>query len=341
MQSKRPAGNRKFDDEAGAGRLGVLDPDAPVVEPDVLGHERESQPEPVAAAPVAGLRRASEEPLEDALPVLGRDTGTAVLHLEPEAFAVDDGSLFLLQYLPAETPRAYRVTMLDLASGKVRPEFGPFKGPAERMPGIRLEQELAPDATQLFTLYSSARPGYVPHEPPSDDGRIVSFVHVLSLRDGWAHCVGLPETFWDRPASEQAMAVSPDGRSLYVVDAALGTIAVMDTESLRVRSGDVDLRVGDLARTSATVSADGGTLYVATSRDTSEVTAIDIATFDVLERWRVEGDVTGLGISSDGGHLLAATADGLEILDVTTGEEVDALEVHTPAPATKVLAIGS
>src|SRR4051812_35094667 len=63
---------------------------------------------------------------------------------EPEAFSVDDGKLFLLQHLPAETPRAYRVTVLDLATGVVHPVRGPFKGPAERMPGIRLQQVLSP-----------------------------------------------------------------------------------------------------------------------------------------------------------------------------------------------------
>jgi hypothetical protein len=262
-------------------------------------------------------------------------------NFEPEAFSTDDGSLFLLQHLPAETPRAYRVTMLDLASGRVLPVRGPFKGPAERMPGIRLDQELSPDAAQLYTLYSSARPGYTPHLPNQHDGRIVAFVHVLSLRDGWAHCIGLPKAFWNRPASEQAMATSPDGRYLYVVDATLGEIAVMDADSLAVRSGQTDLRVQDIDRTSAVVSADGETLFVATSRGTTTLTAIDVATFDVLERWHLDAAVTGLGLSSDGEHLLAATADGLEIVDIATGEEVDALEVRTPAPATKVLAIGS
>jgi len=44
--------------------------------------------------------------------------------------------------------------------------FGPFKGPAERMPGTRLLQLLAPDGQRLYTLYSSSRPGYAPHDAP-------------------------------------------------------------------------------------------------------------------------------------------------------------------------------
>jgi WD40 repeat protein len=263
-------------------------------------------------------------------------------NFEPEAFSADDGRLFLIQHLPAETPRAYRVAMLDLARGKVLPVFGPFKGPAERMPGIRLQQTISPDADQLYTLYSSATPGYTPHSEPSDDGRIVSFVHVLSLQDGWAHCVGLPRSMWDRPSSDMAIAPSPDGTYLFVVDAGRGEVAVMDTESLRVRSGQVDLRLEDLRRTSAQVSADGETLYVATSAERSTITAIDVRTFDVVDRWDVDGDVTGLGLSADGERLLAATSDdGLAIFDLDTGEELDGVTVRTPEPVTRVIPLGA
>jgi hypothetical protein len=260
-------------------------------------------------------------------------------NFEPEAFSTHDDRLFLIQHLPAETPRAYRVAVLDLERGRVLPVFGPFKGPAERMPGIRLQQTIAPDASQLYTLYSSARPGYTPHSEPSDDGRVVSFVHVLSLRDGWAHCVGLPKELWDRPSSELAMAPSLDGAYLFVVDAALGTIAVMDTESLRVRSGDVDLRVRDLERTSAQMSADGETLYVATTGAGSTITAIDVRTFEIRDRWGVDGEVTGIGLSADGDRLLAATRDGLAIFEVATGREVGAVAVRTPEPVTRVVAL--
>jgi hypothetical protein len=71
------------------------------------------------------------------------------------------------------------------------------------------------------------------------------------------------------------------------------------------------------------------------------VTAIDVATFDVLHRWSVEGSVTGLGLSSDGEHLLAATADGLGIVDLATGREVGAVDVRSPEPVTRVTAISA
>ena len=185
-------------------------------------------------------------------------------NFEPEAFSTDDRRLFLIQHLPAEAPTVYRVTVLNLRTGRVVPVFGPFKGPAERMPGIRLQQVLSPNADQLYTLYSSARPGYAPHHAPVPNGATVSFVHVLSLQEGWAHCVGLPEELWDRAASEQAMATSPNGRLLYIADPTLGLVTVMDTASLEIRTYTIDLSASGVRRTSAVVSGDGSALFVAT-----------------------------------------------------------------------------
>ena len=262
---------------------------------------------------------------------------------EPEAFAAADDALFLIQHLPAETPQAYRVTMLDLDLGRVRPVFGPFKGPAERMPGIRLQQVLPPTANQLYTLYSSARPGYLPHDGSGTDGRVVSFVHVLSLRDGWAHCAGLPESMWDRPSAEQAMAAAPDGTALYVVDAGRGEVAILDTASLEMRTAEVDLGPsGAIERTTAQMSADGRTLFVATAGpEGSSVTAIDVGTFEVLDRWSVQGRISSLGLSGDGARLYAATGDGLVVLDAANGREMAAVPVDAPDAVTQVLAIAS
>lgn len=259
-------------------------------------------------------------------------------NFEPEAFSTDDGELFLIQHLPAETPSVYRVTMLDLRRGRVFPVFGPFKGPAERMPGTRLEQVLAPDATRLYTLYTSARPGYAPHDAPVPANAAVSFVHVLSLQDGWAHCVGLPKAMWDRPASQEAMAATPDGVHLFVIDPGLGMVAVMHTETLEVRTASIDLPSGGaIESTSAQIGPDGTTLYVATAgEDGSIVSAVDAGTFEVIATWHVDGAVSGLGVSSDGAHVYAAVGDRVVVLDATTGGEVGEVAVPTDAPIVRL-----
>jgi hypothetical protein len=256
-------------------------------------------------------------------------------NFEPEAFSTDDRQLFMIQHLPAEAPTVYRVTVLNLRTGRVVPVFGPFKGPAERMPGIRLQQVLSPNADQLYTLYSSARPGYAPHHAPVPNGATVSFVHVLSLQDGWAHCVGLPKELWDRPASEQAMATSPNGRLLYIADPTLGLVTVMDTASLEIRTYPIDLSVSGVRRTSAVVSGDGSALFVATAGERGGVTRIDTDTFEVVRTWATD-DVSGLGLSADGERLYVAFDDRVEVMDARTGSELAGVAVASPAPIERV-----
>ena len=256
-------------------------------------------------------------------------------NFEPEAFSTDDRRLFLIQHLPAEAPTVYRVTVLNLLTGRVMPVNGPFKGPAERMPGIRLQQVLSPNADQLYTLYSSARPGYAPHHAPVPNGATVSFVHVLSLQDGWAHCVGLPEELWDRPASEQAMATSPNGRLLYIADPTLGLVTVMDTASLEIRTYSIDLSVSGVRRTSAVVSGDGSALFVATAGEHPGISRIDTDTFEVVRTWATD-DVSGLGLSADGERLYVASDDRVEVMDATTGSGLAGVAVASPAPIERV-----
>jgi DNA-binding beta-propeller fold protein YncE len=253
-------------------------------------------------------------------------------NFEPEAFSTAGSELFLIQYLPAETPSVYRVTVLDLRTGEVRPAVGPFKGPAERMPGTRLEQVPAVDGSKLFTLYSSARPGFAPHDAPVPANAIVSFVHVLSLDEGWAHCIGLPKPLWGQPASAEAIALSPDGRRLYIVDADKGLVEVMDTESLDT-SGPYRVRLpAPGAATTATVGDDGRTLFVGTQGGGGAVTAIDTSSLDVTRRWSIGEGVSGLGLSLDGARLYVALPDRLEVLNAASGADLGGVSVPSPSP---------
>jgi hypothetical protein len=262
-------------------------------------------------------------------------------NFEPEAFSTDGSRLFLIQYLPAETPAVYRVTVLDLTRGRVYPVFGPYKAPAERMPGTRLEQVPAVDGSKLFTLYTSDRPGFAPHDAPVPANAVVSFVHVLSLAEGWAHCVGLPNALWRQPASAEAMAVSPDGSTLYIADADKGLVVTLDTGLLDVGGPfRVDLPAPG-SRTTATLSADGSTLFVGTAGGGGAVTAVDTTSFEVTKTWSTGDAVSGLGLSLDGSRLYVALTDRLEVLNAANGRDLGDVSVPSPAPIQAISAIAA
>ena len=252
-------------------------------------------------------------------------------NFEPEAFSVNDEQLFMIEYLPAEAPTAYRVTRLDLADGDVYPVFGRFKTPPERMPGVRLRQSFDPRLDQLYTLYTNQPSAYIRgssgHDGSSsyDDqwaksDQEVTFVHVLNLRDGWAYCAGMPRALWGQPAKAQAMASSPDGRVLYIVDSVKGIVTEMNTRSLKiVRTERIDLGSGVGAQTAVVASPDGSTLFVASAVDGSAVYTVDTDSLQVTGRWAMPGQVSDLRLSVDGARLYAAGEDQLDVLDATNG----------------------
>jgi hypothetical protein len=265
---------------------------------------------------------------------------------EPEAFSIDDRRLFLIQYLPAEAPTAYRVTFLDLRRSKVFEVFGRFKTPPERMPGVRLEQVYDAASQQLYTLYtnrvgetySGTWDGYGSSTADADE---VSFVHVLNLRDGWAYCAGLPRALWGRPEGEQALATGPDGRSLYVVDPMRSLIVEMNTRTLKVvRRARVDLGTLGDGTVSAQIGSDGRTLFVGADRRGAPIVAIDLGTLRVAARWTMPSGVAGFGVSEDGERLYAALVDQVRVVDPVSGHELAELRVpgvdsilHVATPA--------
>jgi hypothetical protein len=262
---------------------------------------------------------------------------------EPEAFSIDDRRLFLIQYLPALDPAVYRVMTLNLASSQVRPIFGRFKTPPERMPGIRLTQVFDEASDQLYTLYTnepskgyegnwdgqgygSGYGGGGKEAGKGSGGAAVSFVHVLNLRDGWAFCAGLPRSLWGRPASAMAMAPSPSGRELYIVDSTRGIVVEMNTNTLRIhRTAHLDLSGAGGERTSAVTSMDGERLFIGSAMDGSAVYEVDTDSMQVVGRWTMPAAVNGLALSGDGARLYAALDDRIAILDSRTGAELTTL----------------
>jgi hypothetical protein len=235
---------------------------------------------------------------------------------EPEAFSSDGTELFLIQYLPARHPVAYRVRSLDLSTGKVAGVYTIDKDLQKSMKGTARVQTMAPDGSRLYTLYSLRL-----------DGEKRTFVHVLNLKDKWAHCIDLPDGFAEQAEMATALTVSPDGSRLFVANSKTEKLAVVDTSKLKVirTTEDVDFSSGDGWRAlQGTHAADGADrLFVSGG---SSVSAIEPDSLTEESTWSVDEPVTGLQISADGKKLYVGQSREVVVLDLATGEEVGVVD---------------
>lgn len=225
-------------------------------------------------------------------------------NFEPEAFSADGSSLFVVSYLPARAPSQYQVRRLDLTTGAVHGVFTPHDELQDRMGGTARIQTASADGSRLYTLYTV----------PDGNGHQHAFVHVLDLKNEWAHCVDLPEGFATKPESSTALTLSPDGDRLYVANTSTGSVAEIDTETLlipRTETFDLDTRGNANAAVDPT-----GTLYVTSG---VWVVAIDIASFSEIDRWPMTDRITGLQVGSRGRNVYVGLPRGAAVLDVETG----------------------
>jgi hypothetical protein len=134
----------------------------------------------------------------------------------------------------------------------------------------------------------------------------------------------------------QAMAVSPDGRELYVVDTGLGQMATLDTESLEVSEPFGLIEPVASAPASITAAPDG-TVFIGAG---DLLTAIDGASGEPVGSWQASSPISGLTLS-EGGERLFAVLDGrIDVLDAGTTEELGATTMPSLGSILSVAAIG-
>lgn len=230
----------------------------------------------------------------------------------PEAFSTDGGSLFVVEYLPSENPTSYRVRRLDLATEEVVGVYTVDQELQESMQGTARVQAASPDGRRLYTLYTleGAR------------GVRRAFVHVLSLDELWAHCIDLPASFGSLDERAMAITVSPDGTRLYVADASTGMVAEADTETLVVTrtAGVAFWSQGGIAHGAV---GPHGRLYLAKG---TGVVDVDMGTLTAGASWELEGRISGLQVSDDGGRLFVGLRDEIVVLDTETGAQLDTVD---------------
>ncbi|HEY3008800.1 MAG TPA: hypothetical protein VGJ63_12170 [Micromonosporaceae bacterium] len=233
-------------------------------------------------------------------------------NLEPEAFSTDDRALFVLEYLPPLAPDRYRVRRLNLTTRRLEPLLTRVKVPVppgaeEEMRGEGRQAVFDRSRHMLFTLYT--------HQPdhlhtrdliagarPGSPG-VHAFVHSLHLAEQWAYCIDLPAPFGDGPAAGHAIALSPDGSRLYIVDASRGSIAEIDPDSLTVlaqRRFTADAGPGGEA--AAAVTSDGRHLLVG-GRGIAAVPLAGATDSDVPPWVATPSPVRGLAVAGDRAYI--------------------------------------
>ena len=237
--------------------------------------------------------------------------------VEPDAFTRDNTGLFVLEWLPAGAPEHYRVRLLDLATGRVRPLLTRAKVPVpqgaeEEMRGEGRQAVLSADGRQLYTLYT--------HQPGHQHTRnllagtrsgVHAFVHVLHLTERWAYCLDLPDPFGSGPPAGHALAA--DGQHIAVLDTASGSLAYAGAQSLAIeRVAKVPVRGG----AASLVLAPDRRVFLAGG---ATVAVLDRGSDRVAGGWALPATVRGLGLSGDRARLYAGGTDEVLWLDAAAG----------------------
>lgn len=249
-------------------------------------------------------------------------------NFEPEAFSTNDRLLYMIEYLPPRDPDRYRVRMLRLDSGAILPIGRRLKGAPPQMRGTGRTQVMAPDGTVLYTLYTRQGPNTI-HAVPQKAGRggnVYSFIHMLNLAEGWAHCIDLPLPFGTGDATVGAITTTPSGSQLFIADPSTNALALIDRDELRVvRRARLGLEEGSLTPAVATTNPGGDVLYVAVG---TTLRSYDAATLEPRDVWDVPGAVTTLETSFDGSFVYAGMGDEVLVLNASDGSDLIRIEVR-------------
>lgn len=185
-------------------------------------------------------------------------------------------NLFLIKYLPGG---GYQVVVADLSNDSVPERV--LKDPRESgtIWGSPFSRLSSPDGRYLFTVYIASNGA--------------AMVHELDLVHATARCIDLTGTGDYNSAISWAVALSPDGRTLWAANAGYQRLLGIDVASRRVISSH---RLPDLAYwnldngTRAAVSPDGGELALT---DGETVARIDLGTAKLLGRDKVHARAVG------------------------------------------------
>ena len=196
---------------------------------------------------------------------------------------------------------SYAVRGYDLLGGQMLPGSLGTKGRIIQMQGLASQVVASPDGRWLLTLYVNTQTN-------------TAFVHALNLIDRMAICINLPPCTKCNRARLQdwALALAPDGRTLFAANPSLGRVAT------------IYLPIQRLIAVSQFKPQVGGETRTAISRDGSQLAftnGTSLWGFDTNAGWARElstgaGAIADLGFRADGTLLLARKGGPLLALEV-------------------------
>ena len=243
--------------------------------------------------------------------------------LEFDTISPDGSVLYVVEHLPGPPDGHYQVRAVDVPTGSMREGVIVDKrNIGESMGGWAITQARHGNGV-VFTLYQGA-------EHP--------FIHALNSVEAWAICLDLPaQGLNDREAAlDWGLAQSPDGRSVFAVNATLGLVAAIDPGELTVRqtayfdapraAGGISLakfghQEGGPVGRRVVASPDGSTLYAAGA---GGIVRIETGHLTVTGRLAEGAAIDALALTPDGSTLFALLhADGRIVkLDAASGTVV-------------------
>jgi hypothetical protein len=225
---------------------------------------------------------------------------------EVEAVSADGKRMFLIEHL---SDVGYLVRLFDVARNELVTQALKASGDDAPMIGYAWGGVASPEGRWLLTLYLNTHHNH-------------AFVHALDIEKGVPFCIGLPSGRGRLSALERyTLTLSPDGRTLYAANAALGAVTTIELASQRVVR-EVRFRPATAGLTTktllaGTISRNGRTLYFSAG---SALWAYDAAYGVVRGPYSAGGRIVGFGYGARDRTIHALRTDGRMVtFDAATG----------------------
>lgn len=238
-------------------------------------------------------------------------------YFDVDAISPDGNALYLLSRVDPTTGdyrvRLYNVNTSSLVEGFVIDKTAPD----DNMTGIALTRQMPANGQTAYTLYTNKE-------------RNKAFVHILPLTgEPFARCLDLPVGTNPALLRSYSLVLSPDEKTLYAINSALGSITSINVSADQVFA-DTIIATSQFASAATTgknasalyngavFSADQRMIYAVSTRG---ILALNVANLKLQHTYAVGQSFTSIALSTDGKTLYAVSPEsGMTQLNILSGQ---------------------